>query len=193
LGGCDGRRSAAVRLASTLHVALGLAFAIATPIVLAYDARQGELPMTRFGFRLLSGPYRSVGTDALTPLGKALGWTLVGSSVLDVVAGIWLWEGRRRGAILGLATAPLSLALGIAFALPGLLIGVPLRALLLIASWRHLRDRQRSSFIDAAACAADLDLKWMVDAAADHDYHLTAILASPGHRVTGRSASRSCR
>lgn len=40
------RRSATVRVASTVHVALGLAFAIATPMVLAYDARQGELPMT---------------------------------------------------------------------------------------------------------------------------------------------------
>jgi hypothetical protein len=41
----------------------------------------------------------------------------VGVCALDVVAGVWLWQGRQRGANLGLATTPLTLALGAGFAL----------------------------------------------------------------------------
>lgn len=58
---------------------------------------------------------------------------------MDVVAGIWLWQGRRRGAWLGLATTPLALGLGAGFALPFLLVGAPIRALLVLAGWRRLR------------------------------------------------------
>jgi len=60
-------------------------------------------------------------------------------SALDVVAAIWLREGRRRGARLALATTPLTLALGAAFVLPILLAVAPLRALVVIAGWRGLR------------------------------------------------------
>jgi hypothetical protein len=69
----------------------------------------------------------------------ALGWALVGVCALDVVAGIWLWQGRRPGARLGLATTPLALALGAGFALPFLLAGAPIRAALVLAGRRSLR------------------------------------------------------
>jgi hypothetical protein len=69
----------------------------------------------------------------------ALGWALVGVSALDVVAGVWLWQGRRRGLRLGLATTVPALALGAAFELPLLLVGVPIRAALALAGRRSLR------------------------------------------------------
>jgi len=72
--------------------------------------------MTPFGWRLLGGPFEQIGTERLTPLGWGLAAALVGVSALDVVAAIWLREGRRRGARLALATTPFSLALGAAFA-----------------------------------------------------------------------------
>jgi hypothetical protein len=49
-----------------------------------------------------------------------------------VLAGIWLWQGRRRGARLGLTMTPLVLILGVGFALPALLLLAPTRAALIL-------------------------------------------------------------
>lgn len=128
--------SSAIRAAAVTFVALGLGFGLGAAITLDHYAREGELPMTTFGFRSLAGgPFEGL------PPGQfaALGWALVGVCALDVVAGIWLWQGRRRGAALGLATTPVALGLGAGFALPFLLIGVPIRAALLMAGRRSLR------------------------------------------------------
>jgi len=127
--------SRAVRAAALMYLVLGVGFGVATVVTLAYFARDGELPMTPWGFRSLSGPFEHLGPGPLT----ALGWALVGVCVTDVVAGIWLWQGRRRGAWLGLATTPLALGLGVGFALPFLLAGVPIRAALVLAGRRSLR------------------------------------------------------
>lgn len=129
------RDSAAARAAAVMYLALGVGFGVGTVLTLVYLAREGELPMTPFGFRSLSGPFEQLGQGVFT----ALGWALVGVCVLDVVAGLWLWQGRRRGAWLGLATTPLALGLGAGFALPFLLIGAPLRASLVLAGRRSLR------------------------------------------------------
>jgi hypothetical protein len=123
-----------VRIAALLFIA-DVGFGIAMPITLAHLARTGELPMSPFGFRSFSGPFESLGRDAFT----GLGWALVAVCALDVLAGIWLWQGKRRGARLGLATTPLALALGIGFALPFLLLLAPIRAALVVAGWRSLR------------------------------------------------------
>jgi len=52
--------------------------------------------------------------------------------------GRWLWQGHRRGAVLALALAPVSFALGRLFALPFLIVAVPVRATLVLVSWREL-------------------------------------------------------
>jgi hypothetical protein len=99
----------------------------------------GVLP-TIMGIRALSGPFEAhLGREAFT----ALGWALVASSALDALAGVWLWQGRRRGVLLGLGSTPLSLALGIGFALPALLVAVPIRAGLILATNRASRGRRR--------------------------------------------------
>lgn len=97
--------------------------------------RTGELPMTPLGFRSLDGPAVALGPDRF----KVLCWGLIVVSSLDALAGTWLWQGRRRGARLGMATSPFTLLLGAAFALPFLLVGVPLRLILTIAGRRSLR------------------------------------------------------
>ena len=127
------------RLASVLYVVPGLGTALATTAILLYDARRHELPMTPFGWRLLGGPYEQIGTDTLTGLGRALGIALIVTSVLDLAAGVWLRQGRRRGAVLGVATTPVSLLLGTLFVVPALWIIPPVRAVLAIAGWRRLR------------------------------------------------------
>jgi hypothetical protein len=128
------RPSAAIRVAG-LSFMLDAGFGVAIPVVLSHLARHGELPMTPWGFRALAGPFERLGPERFT----ALGWTLVGVCALDVVAGVWLWQGRRRGAALGLAMTPLALALAGGFALPFLIAPVPIRAALVLAGRRSLQ------------------------------------------------------
>jgi hypothetical protein len=130
------RDSRAVRLAAGMHVFLGLAFGLSVPVVLNHLARHGELPMSPFGWRYMAGrPVEQLSPDQFS----ALGWALVGVSALDVVAGVWFWQGRRRGLKLALATAAPAFALGAAFELPLLLLGVPIRVALGLAGRRALR------------------------------------------------------
>ena len=124
-----------VRLAAVIYFVLGLGFAIGTAVTLWYFERDGVLPMTPFGFRSLDGPAVALGPDRF----KLLGWALILTSSLDALAGIWLWQGRRRGAWLGLATSPFTLLLAVAFALPFLLVGVPIRLILTFAGRNALR------------------------------------------------------
>ena len=119
-----------------MYLVLGLGFGVGTAVTLEYYAREGELPMTPWGFRSLAGgPFERLAPEQFT----ALGWALVGVCTLDVLAGAWLWQGRRRGAALGLATSPVTFALGAGFALPFMLAGVPIRAALVLAGRRSLR------------------------------------------------------
>lgn len=130
------RPSAVIRAAGVTNVALGLGFGIGSAVTLAHLVRHGELPMTPWGFRSMSGgPFEQLGPGAFTALGSAL----VGVCALQVVAGAWLWQGRRRGAWLSLAATPLALGLGAGFALPFLLAGAPISAALVLASRRGLR------------------------------------------------------
>jgi hypothetical protein len=124
----------AIRAAAVIYILLGLGFGAGTVVTLDHLARTGELPMTPFGFRSLSGPFEQLGQDAFT----VLGWSLVGICALDVLGGVWLFQRRRCGALLGLATTPFALGLGVGFALPFLLIGAPLSAGLVIAGRRSL-------------------------------------------------------
>ena len=127
--------SAIIRVAGVTYVALGLGFGVGALVALASLARDGELPLTPWGFRALSGPFERLGPQQFT----ALGLGLVGVCALDVVAGVWLWQGKKRGANLGLATTLPALALGAGFALPFLLVGVPIRVALILAGRRTLR------------------------------------------------------
>ena len=126
-----------VRLASLLYALPGLAFGLGTVGTLAYLARKGELPMTPFGWRLMGAPL--VGTVRFGALGWVLALALVATSALDVIAAIWLRQGKPQGARLGLATTPLTLMLAVAFLLPGLVVVAPVRALLVLAARRSLR------------------------------------------------------
>ncbi len=127
--------SRAVPAAAGLSIALGLGFGLGAAATLWHLDRQGELPMTPFGFRSMAGgPFEQLGADRF----RVLGWSLVVVSALDVLAGIWLWQGRRRGLRLGLLTSVPAFGLAAGFALPFLLVGVPLRVFLALVGRRHL-------------------------------------------------------
>jgi len=129
------RASRALRAAALLYAANGLGFGIGAALTGRYFARNGELPMTPFGFRSLSGPFERLGRDRF----MALTGALVGLCALDVLTGVGLWRGRQMGAAAGLASAPVSLGLGAGFALPLLLATLPLRLALIWLGRRHLR------------------------------------------------------
>jgi hypothetical protein len=131
------RPSPAVRIAALSFLG-DIGFGIAMPLALAYRARTGRLPMTPWGFRAFEGgPF-----DRLDPATFAtLGWALVGVCAADAVAGIWLWRGERRGAVLALATTPPALALGTGYLLPLMLIQIPIRIAIVAAAWRRLGER----------------------------------------------------
>ena len=125
------------RIAAILYFVPGLGFAISTLLILAYLDRRGELPMTPFGWRLMGSTVPGMGADQLTLLGTELAWVLIGVSAVDVATGRWLWQDRRRGRVIGLATTPVSFGLGLLFQLPFLIVVAPLRAGLLVANARQ--------------------------------------------------------
>jgi hypothetical protein len=125
----------ATRLAGAGHALLGAGFGIGALWATLHLRRTGELPMTPWGFRALSGPFERLGTDAFS----ALGIGLVVMSVLNVVAGALLWRGDRRGLRLSLATFVPTMGLGAGFALPFLLIGLPISVALAVAGRRTQR------------------------------------------------------
>jgi hypothetical protein len=124
-----------VRLAAAHYALLGAGFGAGALWAVAHLRRTGELPMTPFGFRALSGPFEQLGTRWFSVLGVAL----AGVCALDVLAGVWLWRGKRRGLKLGAATTLPGLVLGAGFALPFLLLGLPVSLLTALAGRRTLR------------------------------------------------------
>jgi len=129
------------RLAGAGQALLGAGFGIGALWATLHLRRTGELPMTPWGFRALSGPFERFGSDAFS----AFGVGLVVLSLLNIVAGAWLWRGDRRGLRLSLATFVPTMALGIGFALPFLLIGLPISLVLAVVGRRalHTSDIRR--------------------------------------------------
>jgi hypothetical protein len=125
----------AAKAAALAYILPAVGFGIPAPLAMAYLARNGELPMTPFGFRAFDGPIAGSGQAAFT----AAGVVLIGSCVIDAVAGVELSRGRRRGAVIGLSAAPLTLALASGFALPFLLAAIPIRLVLTAIAWPRLR------------------------------------------------------
>ena len=128
--------SLATRAAAVVFVVLGLGFGVGAIVALDHDRRHGEMPMAPFGFRAFGGgPFDSLSHERFI----ALLWAMVGVCALDVAAGVFIARGRRGGATLGLATSPAAFILAAGFALPFLLIGVPIRVSLLLAGRGSLR------------------------------------------------------
>ena len=125
----------ATRIAGTLLAMLGASFGPAPVWATMHLRRTGELPLTPFGFRALSGPFERLGRGSFSVLALAL----AAVSALNVVAGSWLWRGQRRGLRLGLATFAPTMVLGVGFALPFLLIGLPISTVLALAGRQSLR------------------------------------------------------
>jgi hypothetical protein len=127
--------SVAVRTAAAIQALIGLGFGGGATWTVVHLLQNGELPMTPWGFRSMAGPFERLGE----PTFAVLGGSLAAVCALDVVAGVWLWQQRRRGLRLGLLTAVPQIALGLGFALPIQLVSVPLRVGLALAGRGSLR------------------------------------------------------
>ena len=126
------------RIAAILYFVPGLGIVLSTLMILAYQDRRGELPMTPFGWRLMGSTVPGMGADQLTPMGSALAWLLIGVSAVDAATGRLLWLDRRRGRVVGLATTPVNVGLGLLFQVPFLIVVPLLRAgLVIVSSWRR--------------------------------------------------------
>ena len=121
--------------AGRASVATGIGFGVGAVISLVYLARNGELPMTPFGFRSLSGPFEALGTMWLS----VVGWAFVGVCAVETVAGWKLWKGQQRGTSLGIWTTPLAIVFGLGFDLPFYLASIPIRLVLLAVGRRAPR------------------------------------------------------
>jgi len=129
------RLDGTVKGAALAYVLPALAFGIPTPFVLRHLVETGELPMTPFGFRSHSGPFEQAGQAGFV----GLGLVLIVSCLIDALAGVWLWRGRRRGAVLGVVATPLTLFMTYGFAFPFLLAAIPIRLVLTAVAWPKLR------------------------------------------------------
>src|SRR5574340_516725 len=89
-------RSQPITLASLIFLVFGLGMAIADPPLLAYIAYYRSAPIL---------PLIGDVLDGSTPIGMlggldavlALGFVLVATAILEVVAGLWLWKSLRKG------------------------------------------------------------------------------------------------
>ena len=91
----------AIRLAGANFALLGAGFGLGALWAVAHLQRTGELPMTPWGFRAMSGPVEALGPRWVS----ALGAVFAGVCSLYVLAGVWLWRGERRGLRLGAAAS----------------------------------------------------------------------------------------
>jgi len=127
-------RPLSITVASVLFVVIGLGFGLSAFPVARYLARHHELPIV-FGIRAFAGPFERFGPGVFGRLLTAYGVL----SLLEVLAGVWLWRGLKQGALLGVVLSAVNAVFWVGFALPIPLIGGPLRILLLMLGWRSLR------------------------------------------------------
>ena len=117
----------AERAAAIVLIAVGLGFGLPTPVVLEHFQRTGELPMTPFGFRAMSGPFERLGPEAFSALLVALGVVCAA----DIAAGALTWRGDRRGPRMAAIATPPGVVLGLGFGLPFYLAALPIWSFLL--------------------------------------------------------------
>jgi hypothetical protein len=129
----DATPTAAERAAAVILVAVGLGFGVPTPFVLEHLRRTGELPMTPFGFRAMSGPFERLGPETFGALMLAFGVVCAA----DVAAGAWTWRGNPSGRRLAAIATPPGAVLGLGFALPFYLAAIPAWSALLLFGRRR--------------------------------------------------------
>jgi hypothetical protein len=129
------QRSDAIRVVAILYCWFGFALLLSSLLIVFYVLRNGVLPVL-FGIDMLAGPFSvRFGIEGV-PLAIAM-WSVV--NLLEVVAGYWLWKGRKQGGKLALMLLPAGAMFWIGYALPVMIVVGPLRVFLLAIGWKTLR------------------------------------------------------
>lgn len=123
-----------LRIASALFVIDGVGFGVfAVPAIVRVLQRR-PIPIV-FGFPAYGGgPFERIGLKSTVPLLAA--FLLV--NILEIVAGVLVWNGSRAGAILGFAMVPCGAYFWWGFALPIPPIFAIVRSFLVAMSWSRL-------------------------------------------------------
>jgi hypothetical protein len=125
----------ALRASAVVHWVSGVGTVAVLPVELTAMARERQIQTGPFGLPALSGPFEQLGIDWMV----GLGWAYVGLGVLEVLAGILLWQRRRGGAWLSVGLTPPLIVFWVGFALPLPPLVAALRLWLLWAGRRALR------------------------------------------------------
>jgi hypothetical protein len=126
------------RAAAVLTWIYAAGFGLSAIPVAAYLVAEGHLPTFMGLFGMYGGPW-SARVEPRTFV--ALLAAFLGVTILAALSAWWLWLGRRSGAVLNLALLPIEAIFWLGFALPfPWLCGIA-RAVLLVASWASLGDR----------------------------------------------------
>ena len=126
-------RTSAVTILSVIVFIDAFMWIVGVVPTLFYAFVHGELP-TRFGIRLMGGPFEKLGIETLI----AVGIIYIVVSALKILAAYWLWNSRMDGAVLELILLGLSAIFWYGFALPlGPLLGM-LQVVLMALAWRSL-------------------------------------------------------
>jgi hypothetical protein len=123
-----------LRASALLHGLSGIGTAVVISWELLAMAREGQT-VNMMGLPALSGPIERLGIDRMI----RLGWVYVGLSMMEVLAGILLWQRRRGAAWLSVALLPAAAVFWVGFALPGPPLVAALRLRLLWVGRRALR------------------------------------------------------
>lgn len=133
-GGGFAMRINRTQLASLLLYLDAFIWLIGVVPTLFYASMRQELPSLG-GIRLLAGPFEALGIDALI----VAGMLYIIISALKVLAGYWLWNEKRDGAVLGFILLGLSAMFWYGFALPlGPLLGIA-EIVILLSVWGKLK------------------------------------------------------
>ncbi len=130
----DGVRHPAITAAAILFF-LDAGWVVSFLLISTFVMLNGDLPT---GMRYLAPHGRIYDAFGLHVALAAFG-LFAAISTLGVLAGLWLWRGRRRGAILGAITLVVGPVFWYGFGLPIPPLIAVLQVGLLAAGWRSLR------------------------------------------------------
>ena len=124
-----------LRFASALFIIDGIGFGVFAVPAIVRVLQHRPVPIV-FGFPAYGGgPFERVGLKSTVPLLAA--FLLV--NILEIVAGVLVWNGSKAGAILGFGMVPCGAFFWWGFALPIPPIFALVRSVLVAMSWSRLR------------------------------------------------------
>jgi len=123
-----------LRIASALFIIDGVGFGVFAVPAIVRVLQHRPVPVV-FGFPAYGGgPFERVGLKSTVPLLA----TFLLVEILEVVAGVLVWNGSRAGAILGFALIPCGAFFWWGFALPIPPVFAVVRSILIGMSWSRL-------------------------------------------------------